>query len=1086
MADQGTWSSVSFDRETLPVLYACEVAVIGGSFGGVAAALALARAGRRVALVEPRTYLGREITATLRPWVRVPAGDDIASLPEVISACIRASGASARDGEVPLHMDAVKIRLEDMLLAAGVKLVYASLPVGLCVQEGRVQGVIVGNKSGRQVIRCAVAIDATETALLARLAGAGFEAPPEDTARFSCTLEFTGVDALPGAELPVPQHLGLVSDRVVLHTGYRGADHVLLEYALTLPSGVSDALAAAQRDAQARRQTTALAEYLLSGVPAFAPAYLATWSYELDGPHVTRMAGPAPDWARDLAAVVFDVGVMNQGARIAASELAGPVGGLWCLNQGARMNATCAARIRDPVAAAQLGTLLAQAIDGHWASASGGKAPPAALPALAAPDRGRLRVMEQEQPQRGRDYNSFPVTPAPIPVLRTADVVVVGGGTSGAVSGIIAGQEGMRTVVVDMNPGLGGTATYGGIHDYWFARRIGYVDKLMGWLAKMHDRLRMPRPEGVRAHWNIEARAWALAEEAEAAGVELLLNGYVIASIVEGRAVRGVVVATRWGPVALLSQVTIDATGDGDVAAFAGADCVYGSDREHAVMYAYMPQVAKPGLPRNVKTSMLDTTNVEDYTRTLLAERRRGLEDDHDHGVYIGPRESRHIAGDVILTFTDQLTLRGFPDVAYIAFSNHDMKGESTSDWIRMGLQAPNIEMEIPYSALTPKEIEDILVVGKAYSATHDALAAPRMMPDLENLGGVAAIAAAMAVRAGKVVRDIDVRALQERLVEEGALPERVLTRTLVPLAYSDGELAAMIDGLDPEKPLHSYSDAQIGEQYQGRVPLVDIMCAGPRVVPILEQALRRAQSAGEEARAVLLARMLAVLGSKAGVSALVSAIQDELSGDELPGRAADVRHVGYPPDQGAGPDAAHLLYCLGMARDPKVIPLWERTAELLAGATMEDIFDRKRAWYYYVSAIAYGAERMGDVAAVPVLKRLHGYPLFRSQVTTSGFQPEFREERLAYLEMLIGRAMARCGSPEGFLVLINYLDDVRTLLAEHAHAELVAIAGEDLGKNVAAWGQWLEREGEALQPVPWTGPADPLAAWQEAILIEA
>ena len=68
----------------------------------------------------------------------------------------------------------------------------------------------------------------------------------------------------------------------------------------------------------------------------------------------------------------------------------------------------------------------------------------------------------------------------------------------------------------------------------------------------------------------------------------------------------------------------------------------------------------------------------------------------------------------------------------------------------------------------------------------------------------------------------------------------------------------------------------------------------------------------------------------------------------------------------------------------------------------------------------------------------------------------------------------------------MNYLGDARALLAEHAHAELVAIAGQDLGKNVAAWGQWLEREGETLGPVPWTGLTDPQVAWEEEILIEA
>ena len=68
---------IVYDRTTLTVLHDCDVAVTGGSFGGVAAALTLARAGRRVALVEPRTYLGREISATLRPWVRVPRGGGV-------------------------------------------------------------------------------------------------------------------------------------------------------------------------------------------------------------------------------------------------------------------------------------------------------------------------------------------------------------------------------------------------------------------------------------------------------------------------------------------------------------------------------------------------------------------------------------------------------------------------------------------------------------------------------------------------------------------------------------------------------------------------------------------------------------------------------------------------------------------------------------------------------------------------------------------------------------------------------------------------------------------------------------------------
>ncbi|MGC9346836.1 MAG: FAD-dependent oxidoreductase [Anaerolineae bacterium] len=1089
--------NIVFERSHLPILADCDVAVIGGGFGGVATALALTRAGRTVALVEPRTYLGREVGATLRPWLPAPE-EGVASLPSLIAACIGAGEMSAQEGEIPLHMDAVKLTLENMVLEAGVKLIYASLPVGVSVADGRIQGVIIGNKSGRQVIKAETVIDATATALVAQLAGAEFEPPLDDAACFSCTLEFTGVAApdvwgADEAELAVPERLGLVGDKVILHRGYRGADHVLLEYQLDLPTGERGPLAASQRDAQARRRSMALAEYLVSEVTAFDAAYLATSSYELDGPQTTRMAGSTPPWAQELAAVALDVGWDVGGTEATLAELAGPVGGLWCLNEAARLSPAMRSLLRDPIVAADLGELLAQAVDHHWASWGSGVSGDLRIPSAHAeplPAPCGLQIKEQAQPQEGRGYKPFSVEPSPVPVLCAADLVVAGGGTSGAVAGIVAGQEGLRTIVVDMNPGLGGTGTYGGIYTYWFGRQVGFVEHVLDWVGDVQERLHLVRPEGTMARWNIEAKTWALAEQAEAAGVQLLLNACVVAAIVENVAGRssvgGVVVATRWGPMALLCDVVIDATGDGDVAAFAGADHVYGSEREHVVMYAYLPQVASPGRPRNVKTSMADTTNIEDYVRMLLAERRRGLPGDHDHGVYIGPRESRHIRGDLVLTFTDQLLLRGFSDVVFIAFSNHDMKGESTSDWIRMGLQAPNLEIEIPYRALIPRGLDDILVVGKAYSATHDALAGPRMMPDLENLGGVAAIAAAIAIRSGEPVREIKVRALQERLVVEGALPERVLTRTLVPLEWSDEDLVAMIDGLDPAKPLQTYSDADVGEHQEGRVPLVDIMCAGPRVIPPLEQALATAKDQGDRPRQVLLARILAMLASKAGVEVLVSMLQEEFARGELPGRDVQIRHAGrHPPNQGAAPDAANLLYCLGMARDTRIIPVWRRTVELLEGASEEEILDPVKAWYYYVSYLAYGAERLGDPASIPILSRLHSYPPFHNRMVRSGFEPDHLPERLAYLEILIGRALARCGSPEGYFVLINYLDDVRTLLAEHAHAELVAITGHDWGKDIAAWSAWLEREGGALKPVAWTGPTEPVAAWGEDILIE-
>ncbi|SEN78767.1 hypothetical protein SAMN05444955_1244 [Lihuaxuella thermophila] len=122
----------------------------------------------------------------------------------------------------------------------------------------------------------------------------------------------------------------------------------------------------------------------------------------------------------------------------------------------------------------------------------------------------------------------------------------------------------------------------------------------------------------------------------------------------DNETVKGAVAAPRWGPFAFLSDVLLDATGDGDAAAFAGANYVYGSERDHTVMWYSLAQFEKPGRTRNNFTSMVDVSNIEDYTRAILAGRRRGgvL---HDHGVYVATRESRHMVGDVIMTLADQM-----------------------------------------------------------------------------------------------------------------------------------------------------------------------------------------------------------------------------------------------------------------------------------------------------------------------------------------------------------------------------------------------------------------------------------------------
>ncbi len=1002
-------SEFHLPARSLPVLRTADIAVIGGSFAGVAAALRFRQAGLRVVVIESRTYLGREITATLRPWVTVGTA---CSLWGCLFECM---GIKTGDGEIPLKADDLKVALEDLLLNAGVGLLYASLPVSIMRGSAGIEGVVIGNKSGRQVIAAPAAVDSTETALVCRLAGGSFTAPPA-MARYTRTLEFDRVGPLDVSTIAVSPGLGIVDDTLTVHRGYREG-HVFVTFELDLPGGDGQ-IESMRREIRARELSLPLIEFLVSQVSSFQGAFLGFASFELSGPQTGRLHGPDDD------------------------PFLGPTSGLWCLNEAARLPDTTG--FRDPVTAACYGEEAAGVILDTPARPLAHEPAQALEPVDASP----LEVHELEGPQQGRPYDRVQVPASHVAVLPEGDVLVVGGGTSGTTAAITAAGEGVKTVLLEMNSGLGGTGTVGGVRGYWYGRHVGFSAAVEALTDEVH---------GAIGHsggtWNIEAKMHALLREAMRVDVQLLWRVIAFGTVTDDeKRVRGVVAATSWGPIAVLARVVIDATGDGDLAAFAGAGFVYGVERDYSTMWCSLAQFTTPARTRNNFTSSVEISNVEDYTRAILAGRRRGT-DVHDHGVYLAPRETRHVLADVVLTHTDQLVGRHWPDVVNVHYSNHDVKGPSTSPWVRVGLIPPNLEIEIPYRALIPRGLEGLIVVGKAISATHDALAAIRMQADMENLGGVAALAAVQSLCEGRSPGTIDVPALQRRLVREGIITEDLLAGSTDRPIYTDRDLTALVDALDGSRPLYAFSDMEMGEIFSGSIPFVDVCTAGDRIVPYLEAALANA----EGLRRIHLAQALAWYGSRAAVPVLIEEIDHHLHGDALPVRDNQIRHANYPPDQGAMPDVVYLLYSLGMVRDRRSLSTFARVVDLM-DATQEGLRDRRQGTFYYVEAVCWGVEQLADPTAIPILRKLHAFSPLRDQVVTTGFQVDYFEERQAYLELCIAIAQVRCGDTDALRTLISYLDDVRGLLAERAHAQLVALTGEDFGKDVNRWMVGLSR----------------------------
>ena len=1042
-------ASFTVDSRSLPVEYEADLVVAGASFAGISMALNAGRAGFRAALVEPRIYPGYEVSALVRPWISEKA---LTGPPSSIAPWIEeAAAAPAGAGELAILPDCMKRRIEEELVKAGVMVYYGSQSVGVVKEGEKIAGLVMANKSGRQAVLAKCVVDTTPWGTVARMAGVKFGKRPVGRGGVTArrTLEFTRVKAEQAEKLRIPARLKAGRDLKV-RRGAAGGGHYLLEARLPMASRPADYRGLMRAEIEARNTTIEIVKHVLANEPAFEDALFAQASWEL------FMASP---WVLTAA---------EKGEAPGAAFVCRGHPELMVLSGAAARDEREAEEMLDPLVSAKAG-------DEAWPNVKailGASPRPAAARSVASCGKkspgaaGRLKLMEQRVRAEGCAFVQVKAPAESVPVLATADVVVAGGGTGGPVASAVAARSGASAVLLEMNSGLGGTGTLGGVNVYWMSWRQGFSAEVDVRVAEQDLDLRTP-PRGYAhggylSYWGVEAKMHALLKWNLETGVDVLFRALAVGTITEGDVVKGVLVATPDGLAAVFGKVIVDATGDGDVAAWAGARYSFGSSRDSIPMWSHVAPVTEPGVPQNAHTTAADVTDVRDFTRMVIMSRRRSP--GYDHGVYLAPRESRRITGDLTVTLTDNLVLKEFEDAVVMFMSNPDVKGMSDSKWFNFGIQTPHCLMELPYRALLPAGLEGIIVGGKSFSASHDAISAMRMQPDIQNLGGTAGLAAARALREGVHPRHIDVLKLQKDLVRLGVIPAVFPGRKVRNHVPSGEALEKMIANVTGEEPLY-YEQIESSLSVE---PLVTaLLCAADsrEAVPILA----REHSSAQTPRKLLLARLLAWHGSMEGSATLLEEARRELSGGGLPPRRRFIRNTGkIIPDQGAMPELVNILYTLGMAGEMGVLPLLAEIAGRL-DTSYESFKDAWKGTFYYAEAVCCLAERFACPEAVPMLEKLHSKPGLNGLVRTLTYDPDPLAERNVYLELAIGRALARCGSPRGVRILVEYLDEFRSYYARHAYLELVAVAGEDLGREKEAWERWLDENKGKLEPRPWT-----------------
>lgn len=190
-------------------------------------------------------------------------------------------------------------------------------------------------------------------------------------------------------------------------------------------------------------------------------------------------------------------------------------------------------------------------------------------------------------------------------------------------------------------------------------------------------------------------------------------------------------------------------------------------------------------------------------------------------GFLPGKRESRRVVGDYVLRQDDLVQGRTFEDdIAYGGWhlDQHPVGGfaafggfEEVSEEVRQLKQLKGV-YGIPYRCLLPAGMQNLLMAGRAISVSHVAFGSTRVMATC-GVVGQAAGTAALAVQAGCAPREVDVRALQQALMQDDCyLPGKRLPAQRMRVACSSQE-----PGFEAEKALDGYLRAAEGDTHAWR-----------------------------------------------------------------------------------------------------------------------------------------------------------------------------------------------------------------------------------------------------------------------------
>ena len=882
---------------------------------------------------------------------------------ELISPRLASGESRAQAALPPVRPLHVKKTLDEALLAAGVQFLYCCYATDLLSDENaNLCGIVMANRGGRQAVIAKIIIDATDRAGVARLAGAQFRPYPSGSHTFRRTV-------IGGA---VQSGTNLTSR--LIEPPFRGR-YGVIEYTLQLSMPDSNCAAFAAADQRARTLTYAPDQQFTSDrlfeIPPDAMRGVATAAGPWQGTNTLPLGAFRPKGIPRL----YVLGGCADVSRQQAEKLLRP---LALIDMGTRIGA--AAAIEAESVPVSEGVHLA------------GRSPSAVAVA------GDVReVLEGIRPTR--QWPTVPQKACVLPVLAEYDVVVVGGGTGGAPAGIAAARQGAKTLVIEYLSGLGGVGTMGAIANYCAGNRVGFSTTI-------------PTRSDRKTSWVIEQKMEWYRSELLKAGADIWFGTIGCGAFLDGTSVKGVAVATPFGRGVVLAKVVIDCTGNADIAAAAGAECVYVGQDELAMQGTGLPPRNLGAGYTNTDFTITDETDMVDVWHMFVYSKGK-YRSAFDQGQLIDTRERRCIVGEHMLTIVDIINRRTYPDTVVQANGgSYDTHGYTVDPYLLTTHPGNAGLVNIPYRCMLPKGLEGLLVASLGLSVHRDAIPLVRMQADIENGGYAAGVAAAMAAKAGVSPGDIDVQKLKQHLVEVGNLRKSVLTA-------------------EDSYPVPSEKLAVAVEHLGTDFRQIAVVFSRPYVaVPMLRDAYA---SAAEGEKRSQYAFVLAMLGDATGIQTLIDEVRAASGWD----KGWNYRAMGQfgsalsPLDQ--------KIVALGRTRDRRALPVILAKLELLSA---KQSFSHHRA-------VALALESIAEPSVARLLSDLLSKPEMAGHVHTSvdvarkrgvgGGTNAVTTRRESIRELSLARALYRCGDYQGLgeKILRAYVEDLRGHFSRHAAAVL-------------------------------------------------